>query len=401
MNIINRKQVYTALLLLPYFFAVTGMLVLDSGDKKMIPLFLISIIVSILVFKKETILNNIQSPFVWLIGISCIYTVFSYYYHGASSREIRALIGTTLFLLIFPYKILTKQLIHWIILVGGFAICFNSIYFNIYLGVERDAGYINPIPYATASALLAIIALSLLMDKSTFKHHIINLLAFLLYLPPIILSEARGVWLALLLSIVIIVVIRCVKNPPSKNKTLLSLFTIIILLSIISIVFKDKINHRYEHTIYEVNNIKSGNYDTSIGWRLQLWELAPELFIQSPIIGQGHGHNYEKILKEKIESNAISHYIYYYASSHYHNQIIDKLVKSGVIGLMLLIGLLAYPLLTLKYLVNYEKHIVVGSTSLFFISGLTDVPFNHPQPLMLYLLFLVPICSRTQRDSND
>ncbi|MFA0322620.1 O-antigen ligase, partial [Vibrio sp. 10N.222.55.A3] len=48
MNIINRKQIYTAILLLPYFFAVTGMLVLDSGDKKMIPLFLISIIGSIL-----------------------------------------------------------------------------------------------------------------------------------------------------------------------------------------------------------------------------------------------------------------------------------------------------------------------------------------------------------------
>ena len=139
MNIINRKQIYTALLLLPYFFAVTGMLVLDSGDKKMIPLFLISIIVSILVFKKETILNNIQSPFVWLIGISCIYIVFSYYYHGASSRELRSLIATTLFLIFFPYKLLTKQLTRWIVLVGGLFVCLNSLYFNVYMDVARDA----------------------------------------------------------------------------------------------------------------------------------------------------------------------------------------------------------------------------------------------------------------------
>ncbi|ROR17282.1 O-antigen ligase [Vibrio crassostreae] len=401
MNIINRKQIYTALLLLPYFFAVTGMLVLDSGDKKMIPLFLISIIVSILVFKKETILKNIRYPFMWLIVTSCLYAIFSYYYHGASSREIRALIGATLFLLVFPYKFLTKKLIRWIILVGGFAICFNSIYFNVYMGVERDAGYINPIPYATTSALLAIVALSLLMDKSNFKHHAVSFLAFILYLPPIILSEARGVWLALLLSFLIIIVIRFINTPPSKSKVLLSLLTTISLLSISSIIFKDKINHRYEHTIYEINNIKSGNYDTSIGWRIQLWELAPEIYIQSPIIGQGHGDNYEKILNKKLETNAISHYIYYYASSHYHNQIIDKLVKSGAIGLILLVGLLAYPVLTLKYLVDYEKFIVIGSTSLFFIAGLTDVPFNHPQPLMLYLLFLVPICSRCKRVTND
>ncbi|MEZ8270434.1 O-antigen ligase family protein [Vibrio splendidus] len=398
---ITKKNIYTMLLSLPYFFAVTGMIILDNGDKKIIPLLLVTIAISITALRKETILNNIRYPFIWLIIASCLYAIFSYYYHGASSREIRALIGTTLFLLAFPYKLLTKQLIRWIILVGGFAICFNSIYFNMYMGVERDAGYINPIPYATTSALLAIVALSLLMDKSTFKHHVINLLAFLLYLPPIILSEARGVWLALLLSILIIIVIRCIKTPPSKNKVLLSLFTTVILLSISSIVFKDKISHRYEHTIYEINNIKSGNYDTSIGWRLQLWELAPELYIQSPIIGQGHGDNYEKILKEKLETNAISHYIYYYASSHYHNQIIDKLVKSGVIGLTLLIGLLAYPISTLRYLLDYEKFIVIGLTSLFFISGLTDVPFNHPQPLMLYLLFLVPICSRCKRVIND
>ena len=169
MNIINTKQIYTAILLLPYFFAVTGMLVLDSGDKKMIPLFLISIIVSILVIKKETILNNIQSPFVWLIGTSCIYTVFSYYYHGSSSRELRALIGVTLFLIVFPYQMLTQKVIQWVVLIGSLVICANSVYFNLYMGIGRDAGYINPIPYSTACALISIIAFSLLLDNSSLK----------------------------------------------------------------------------------------------------------------------------------------------------------------------------------------------------------------------------------------
>ncbi|MFA0123782.1 O-antigen ligase, partial [Vibrio sp. 10N.261.48.A2] len=46
-------------------------------------------------------------------------------------------------------------------------------------------------------------------------------------------------------------------------------------------------------------------------------------------------------------------------------------------------------------------YIVIGLVSLFFIAGLTDVPFNHSQPMMLYLLFLVPICSRCKRVIND
>ncbi len=223
MNIINRKQIYTVLLLLPYFFAVTGMLVLDSGDKKMIPLFVISIIVSILAFKKETILNKIRTPFVLLIGISCIYIVFSYYYHGASSRELRALIGVTLFLIAFPYQILTKKVIQWIVLIGSLATCINSVYFNLYEGTGRSAGYINPIPYATACALISIIAFSLLLDNSSLKVKRLPLIAFLLSLPPIILSEARGVWLAFTLSLFFILIAKCIKTLLRKNKYYLPL----------------------------------------------------------------------------------------------------------------------------------------------------------------------------------
>uniref|UniRef100_UPI003CC9172E O-antigen ligase family protein n=1 Tax=Vibrio splendidus TaxID=29497 RepID=UPI003CC9172E len=93
--------------------------------------------------------------------------------------------------------------------------------------------------------------------------------------------------------------------------------------------------------------------------------------------------------------------LYYYASSHYHNQFLDNMVKSGTIGLLFIIGLLIYPLIKIKSLNEENRYIVIGLTSLFFIAGLTDVPFNHPQPLLMYLLFLVPICSKHKRVFND
>lgn len=130
-----------------------------------------------------------------------------------------------------------------------------------------------------------------------------------------------------------------------------------------------------------------------------MWELAPEIFIQKPILG--HGKYHEVILRDKLNNNLISQLLYHYASSHYHNQFLDRMVKSGVIGLALTISLLIYPLVKLKKLIEHDKYIVIGSICLFFIAGLTDVPFNHPQPLMLYLLFLVPICSRCKRVTND
>lgn len=395
MNIINRKQIYTVLLLLPYFFAVTGMLILDGGDKKMIPLFIISIIV----FKKETIFNNIRSPFVWLIGISCIYIVFSYYYHGASSRELRALIGVTLFLITFPYQILTQRIIKWVVLIGSLAICINSLYFNLYEGTGRSAGYINPIPYATSCALISIIAFSLLLDKSSLKEKLLPLSAFLLSLPPIILSETRGIWLAFSITLLVLVIVKLSISPPSKHQTLIVFITVIILSPIATYLFKGHVEQRYNKTIYEIEEIKKNNYNTSIGLRLKLWSLAPEIFKDSPLLG--HGQESKGILKEKLEKKEISQNIFNVASTHYHNQFLDRMVRYGVVGLLLLVCIIFYPLTRLNKVVEHERYIIVGSMLLFLIASLTDVPFNHPQPLILYLLFLVPICSRCKRVTND
>lgn len=393
------KRNLSILLILPYFIAVTVMLVLDSGDKKLIPFIILSIIISIFLYKKELIIKNLKSPFIWLLSLLCIYTIFSYYYHGSSSREMRALLGSTLFLLFFPYQILTQKVIQWIVLVGSFAVCINSIYFNIYMNIGRDAGYINPIPYATACALISIIAFSLLLESSSLKGKALPLVAFLLSLPPIILSETRGIWLALTLSIFVIIVVKCLKNPPSRKKILSTFIFTAILTSSGTFLFKDRISQRYDSTIYEINRIQADDYSTSVGLRLQMWMLAPDLIKQKPILG--HGQEQREILKDKLKNGGISNQLFHFASAHYHNQILDKMVKSGVIGLILVIGLLLYPLMMVRKLSSLDAYIVIGLVSLFFIAGLTDVPFNHSQPMMLYLLFLVPICSRCKRVIND
>lgn len=397
MNFIKRNL--SILSILPYFIAVTGMLTLDSGDKKLIPFIILSIIISTLFYKKELLITNLKSPFIWLLSILCAYTIFSYFYHGSSSREIRALLGATLFLLFFPHQLLTQRVIQRIVLVGSFVVCVNSVYFNLYIGIERDAGYINPIPYATACALISIIAFSLLLDNSPLKDKALPLIAFWLSLPPIILSETRGIWLAFTLSIIFIIIAKCIKNPPSKKHILLTFIFTAVLTSTGTFLFKDKISERYNQTIYEIERIQSNDYSTSIGLRFQMWMLAPELIKQKPILG--YGQEQREVLQSKLKVGEISNQLFHFASAHYHNQFLDKMVKSGVIGVMLLIGLLLYPLMRLKNSPSLDMYIVIGLVSLFFIAGLTDVPFNHPQPLILYLLFIVPICSRCKRVTDD
>ncbi|CAH6889139.1 O-antigen ligase [Vibrio chagasii] len=393
------KRNLSIFLILPYFMAVTGMLILDSGDKKIIPFIILAAISSIYLYKNEQVSKNIKSPFILLLSLLCAYTIFSYYYHGSSSREIRALLGSTLFLIIFPHHLLTRGVIQWVILLGSIFVFINSIYFNLYIGIERNAGYINPIPYATTCALLSIIAFSLLLDSSTLKEKFFSAMAFLLSIPPIILSETRGVWLALTFSIFVIIFIKCIKNPPSRKKIFFTFVFTAILTSSGSIFFNDQISQRYYSTAYEIKKIQANDYNTSFGLRLQMWMLAPELIVEKPIFGHGNGQ--ARILSKKLKNGDISHLLFSFASHHYHNQFLDKMVKSGVVGLIFMFGLLFYPLKMIKKSPPFEQYMIIGLVSLFLIAGLTDVPFNHSQPMMLYLLFLAPICSRCKRVSND
>jgi O-antigen ligase len=130
-----------------------------------------------------------------------------------------------------------------------------------------------------------------------------------------------------------------------------------------------------------------------------MWMLAPEFIKQKPILG--HGEEQREILKGKLKNGEMSKNLFHDVSAHYHNQFLDKMVKYGVVGLTLLMALLLYPLMRVKKLPSLDTYIVIGLVSLFFIAGLTDVPFNHPQTMMLYLFFIVPICSRCKRVTND
>ena len=74
--------------------------------------------------------------------------------------------------------------------------------------------------------------------------------------------------------------------------------------------------------------------------------------------------------------------------THYHNQFLNELVKYGLIGLILLLLSIIYPLYYLKK--NNDENTWPGMIIIFiFILGsLTDVPYQHAQTFMFYFIFL-------------
>ncbi|MGF1789123.1 O-antigen ligase family protein [Photobacterium profundum] len=389
----NKENVFKFLMLLPYIWLFTGLLVLRNSDKTMIVMMIIAIAATLfhrgLVPIKENLKND---KTLWVLLVITGYAIFSYFYHGVSSREIRALIGASLFLICFPRELLTQKVLLGLTLLGSSLCLAYACYYNLYLNIGRSRWPINAIPFATMCAVFGMLAITQLSRTSSLSIKLQVSLALILSLSAIILTETRGIWLGFIVTAAIILLLK------AKNNGISWKYATIGLAAFISIGFivKPQIEQRIEQTQTEISTITSGNLNTSIGLRFQMWKLAPDMLRDNYILGLGNKHalRFSELYKQGIISKAL----FSFQPAHYHNQYLDKLIKTGIIGLFLLLALLALPLAQSKKLVTERKYQLIGISSLFAIAALTDVPFNHGQTLFTYLLL---VCGLSNFKKND
>lgn len=393
----NNMKIYNnalkLLIITPYLFAFSGMLIIPSGDKKMAVFLIIGTLANLLYAKVNNIdiKNRLLSPYLIIIIIATIYSIFSYYYHGSSSREMRALIAISIYLATFPLKRLSRRIVIFTLLSSCIILSISSAYHNLYLGEVRWVGYMNPIPYSTICAAIAVMCYSMLLTTSFKINKYLLSICLILASFTIMIGQSRGVWLALLISLFVISITYIKRNPTTKKGIVIFLSVIAIASSCGYFIFQKEIKVKIEQTRLEIKRIESGQKYTSIGLRLQMWEAVPKLISDSIFIGSGDSHR-DKLRKLRMNGE-ISKSLYEFNPTHYHNQFLDKQVKSGLIGLVLLLLILIYPALEQKKHQPCDKPLIYGVISLYFIASLTDVPFNHPQTLIVFLLILYPHCT--------
>ena len=200
-----KKHLINGLILLPFIWLSTGMLILRNGDKTMVAMVIISLITTLIVYGATTLKHNLSTnKLLWLLFIICGYFLFSYVYHGLSSREIRAFIAATLLVAIFPSSLLTQKLIIWLTVISALISFCVTYYCMIYMHWSRDTWPINAIPYGTLIASISVIALSLSLTLTNNKEKTVTFLAFILSSYGLIITESRGVWLGFIFALAVI-----------------------------------------------------------------------------------------------------------------------------------------------------------------------------------------------------
>ncbi|MCG9690130.1 O-antigen ligase family protein, partial [Vibrio tubiashii] len=202
----------------------------------------------------------------------------------------------------------------------------------------------------------------------------------------LLLTNARGVWAAIPIAVLLLIV-----RQLSLNIKSFLLFTIV--LTSLSIVSFPLIENRWENTILEYNQTIGGNYNTSLGVRLVLWTNGLDYIKSNPVFGVG-----DIVLAQKI--NEID-FLWSKQFTHLHNQYIDLSARSGVLGLVLLFfwltSIFADSREGGKGLKVKGNPFLVSLLVMFGIASFTDVPLVHAH--IVYLISIFMAVSRLLEDN--
>lgn len=340
-----------------------------------------------LIFSRNVLKDNFenleirQTMIFWFV-ISVLLYLFVIF-RDESSSSARTILVSLIYILVVPWRKITKKVVLLAIISGGVAAGVASIYEHIFLGITKVGGIVNEIPFATYVAITLIISVN---TYSIYQNRLIKmifLISMLGSIYAIIMSEVRGVWLALM-SVGICYLFSKIAQLAVKKIILISISFLVIIAVFTS---STAIENRIKQTEIEVQEITSGNYDTSIGIRLQLWGAAIDIIKSHPLSGLGT-IKYKNKMEEQYQHGLITSKALSFKDSHFHNQFLDSYVRYGVLGLVLAFLIFISPVYIFNVMEMGIKLSFIGIAILLIVAGLTDVPLMHTG--LIYMIVLYP-----------
>ncbi len=342
-------------------------------------------------FRNEWRSNLASKEYRSFLYVSLAYVIFMALYHifrGEEFNFARTLLTSLLYLTCIPRKFLSLKSISRIVAIGGGFTGLFSLYDVYILGAGR-AGEIafNAIPFATFCAVIFIVSLLsfLFLEKSPFAYLIYGI-GVIGSLTGVMLSETRGIWLALGATLLIFLMFSFKRILVKSNRRYLLLGGFILMS--IPFIFHSQFSDSFQRSSTEITSISEGNMDTSVGIRLQIWQRGVNYIGLSPWLGVS-SEAYPSLLDNDVKSQNVTALAANFGKHHFHNQYIDMTVRTGVISLVFLLFWLIFPvLLLLRRKGTFVRLASVGVLAILLVGSLTDVPFNYTHMIYLYTMLI-------------
>lgn len=340
--------------------------------------------------------NYIKLPNLYLVWIFISYFIISLISVLLLNSPLKALDNAIIFIIFMALSpILTKLPLDHKVLAYGclFAVSmalFIAIWQFYFLGIIRSYGFYGSgtfgsgaIKFGDISILLGILSLVFLSES---QYKTIGLFAGLIGFIVCLISGARGGVFALFLGV-------CVWyfafrfNKLSWQYLLKFICLSFVIFFILDFFLDNSISIRIKQTTEEIALISHGQFDSSFGIRLQLWNAALIMFENNPVIGVGlnnFGNELVALNKAHLVSDMAANY------KHAHNEYLCALATGGIIGFSITCLLFFVPLAIFK--IDYQNNVWAKagfwSVCLMSFFALTDCVFDRRMTVVTFALFI-------------
>jgi O-antigen ligase len=213
----------------------------------------------------------------------------------------------------------------------------------------------------------------------------LTLLAILFFTQGLIISQSRGVWLAILFALPILFLTLRYAGPPRQHNPIRLRYPIIGLGVIITLILALNWNTISQRITSESNEwsaiVNQGLDQAPLGassYRLHLWQFGLRKWLERPFFGWGPGTTYALI---DAENNIALQDPPGSSLDHLHNAYLEVVFQFGIFGIVLVAlvcGVLIYKLMECyrrKRLSIYFLAFLMSHFMLIAIYSLTD--FRH------------------------
>jgi O-antigen ligase len=194
------------------------------------------------------------------------------------------------------------------------------------------------------------------------------LLAILFFTQGLIISQSRGVWLAILFALPMLFLTLRYAGPPRKHKPVRLRYPIIGLVVIIALILAfnwNTISQRVTSESNEWNAIVNEGLDkaplSSSSYRLHLWQFGLRKWLERPFFGWGPGTTHALVEAENdiaLQDPPGSSF------DHLHNAYLEVVFQLGMFGIVL-VALVSGVMIS-KLMESYRRK----SLSIYFLAFL-------------------------------
>lgn len=330
----------------------------------------------------------IKEPFVQAILLLCTLLLLGLLWGELPEDGRMKWLKYFILLIFIPfYALLNKERLPWVVgalVLGYLSVVALGLYYWLVTG-EQGVLFLG-MSYLSFSAMLGIgvvVVTYLASLKQSIALKIILWIVALVLLWMQFHQGGRALLFATLVAMLCLFFLRYQVD----IKRFISIAAAVLLIAAIFAANSPVFQDRWAQVKNDVELLQQGNYSSSLGYRLAMWDVGIHGMIERPLLGHGTGvpeRYFERTIltyKNGIYKNLPE----FQETSHYHNDWIEIAMHIGMLGLLALLFLFWGWYQIFKK--NQLGILGTGLLSYIFVAGLTDtfIIFSKTQIILLMI----------------